>query len=336
MPPPTPALLATDAHVALLVASRSPRASHAVLAAVNRHMARTVLSKKGAVTLRRERVASGWIDGVTSRRHRVPLDSLSQEVLDDPSPGYLLNKAVAPNCQLAIFCLCKVIVDLEALRRGVSSLGETDRRAAIVDFCVPIIQAFYSFKLSKMSDRGARLGLFGGGDGMFGALMGFAQHVDHATKVIEYAEEAYDPADGSDREMFSHYGKRLVEAGVLEEHYDEASDRWSIDADGPVMRATMALWRKLAKSKPLEPESCPLDAPMIVLLAYILVCRDETARRQLHVTMRDPDDLVLVRGGFIETICLPRHGNAPAIGNFLEVYIEMLGGSGWSLMIQGS
>ena len=46
VPPKTPSPLATDEHVALLVASRSPRASHAALAAVNRHLARTILSEK--------------------------------------------------------------------------------------------------------------------------------------------------------------------------------------------------------------------------------------------------------------------------------------------------
>ena len=64
---------------------------------------------------------------------------------------------------------------------------------------------------------------------------------------------------------------------------------------------------------------------MIVVLAYILVSRDETAQRRLHVGTRDMDELTLVRGGFLELICLPLHGNDPAIGNFLEIYVEMLG-----------
>ena len=57
-PPSTPALFATDEHVALLVASRSPRESHAVLGQVNRLLARTVLSERGALKLRRERIVS--------------------------------------------------------------------------------------------------------------------------------------------------------------------------------------------------------------------------------------------------------------------------------------
>ena len=116
-----------------------------------------------------------------------------------------------------------------------------------------------------------------------------------------------------------------MQIAILAEQYDEASGRWSVDADGPVMRSAMGLWRMMAHDSQDEPESFPLDAPMIVLLAYILVCRDETARRRLHVDMRDVDELALVRGGFIELICLPLHGNDPAIGNFLEIYVESLG-----------
>jgi len=70
-PPRDPSPLGTDDTVALLVASRSPRATHATLAAVSKRLATTVLAPAGRVALQREREASGWLDGQAPPMRRV-------------------------------------------------------------------------------------------------------------------------------------------------------------------------------------------------------------------------------------------------------------------------
>ena len=64
---------------------------------------------------------------------------------------------------------------------------------------------------------------------------GFEDHAEHTKVCLERICASYDPADCSDRGTLSYYGRRLVEAGLLREYYDEQSGQMRIDADGVVM-----------------------------------------------------------------------------------------------------
>ena len=62
----------------------------------------------------------------------------------------------------------------------------------------------------------------------------FSDHLLFFAKVIDYIVANYVRADAESgaRDTMSYYGRRLVEFGLLGEHFDERTETWTIDTDG--------------------------------------------------------------------------------------------------------
>ena len=133
------------------------------------------------------------------------------------------------------------------------------------------------------------------GFGMFhqprgGLGAGIPEHLLHHACVIDYAAKNYDRDEASDPEglSLSFYGRRLVDCGLLMEHFNEQTGKWTVDADGPLMRDLRVVWRKSHGTE------CPIDAAMVVAMAYIAVMG---APDMCQLDCRN-----LVIGGFVDQV----------------------------------
>ena len=142
----------------------------------------------------------------------------------------------------------------------------------------------------------------------------------------------------------SFYGKRMVEAGLLREVYDEPSGRWKIDADGDAMQMVYDVWSVAAKvgrdtGAHLQlGDDCPLDASIVVVWCYLVVFRDPEARVQLHryassLRGMSPEELrpheAFVHGGFLMGLVMPQPGPDgrmldPPLVNVLDAYLHLM------------
>ena len=140
----------------------------------------------------------------------------------------------------------------------------------------------------------------------------------------------------------SYYGKRMVEAGLLREVYDEPSGRFTIDADGDVMQMVYDVWSLAAsggRAASLQlGDDCSLDASLVVVWSYLLVTRDPEARMQLHryassLRGMSPEELrpheAFVHGGFLMGLVMPQPGPDgrmldPPLVNVLEAYLHLM------------
>ena len=75
----------------------------------------------------------------------------------------------------------------------------------------------------------------------------------------------------------SYYGRRLVEFGLLGEHFDERTETWTIDTEGELIRTLRVLWDATTPSD----APCPFDAATVVVYAYIAVMTNEAAKAKL-------------------------------------------------------
>ena len=101
---------------------------------------------------------------------------------------------------------------------------------------------------------------------------GFEDHAEHTKVCLERICASYDP-DCGDRGTLSYYGRRLVEAGLLREYYDEQSGQMRIDADGVMMDRVMVQSSRVQRT--------------------LLICMHRWERprmrcRRLHVYSTDP------------------------------------------------
>lgn len=161
-------------------------------------------------------------------------------------------------------------------------------------------------------------GLGGGGAG------GFVDNVEHARRCLTHAIECYDAADCETPGTMSFFGKRMVEVGLLGEYYDERSGSWKIDADGDLVRSLQAAWAELGHKSGWSVH-CPLDASLLVVLAFMLCFRDRAAMRTLFNTAdaADPNEII-VRGGYLLLLIIPDRDGRYPLGNYLELYVDLL------------
>ena len=124
----------------------------------------------------------------------------------------------------------------------------------------------------------------------------------------------------------------MVDAGLLRKVYDEPSGRFTIDADGRVVKGLYDVWSQSVTQTQLGwPAECPLDASLVVVWAYLLVIRDQNARAQLvrlfmrragRESIMDPGPPIRelnVDGGY-----LMRLVQGPELPNFIDLYLQML------------
>lgn len=283
--------LEDDDTVALLVASRAPRETHGALAAVSRRLARVVSSP----ALAKERVGAGWLEG-PRKMHRVSVRRLRSGRYrpakhidhDDPSPGYLFERDVR-RCTLV---LCQLVVS----RRG----ADPDPRTALWDTFVELVDLFHGHHLVMRrmaiapSHGDYLVGYSNFGEPRNGLGAGFSDHLVHHAIVIDYAVRHYTRADVEDKDALSlsWYGKRLCDLGLLCEYYDEKAQKWSIDADGWMIRDLLSIWgRHGGPDGPGRP--CPVDAPMAIVFAYVAVMTAPNVKEH----MKDRDIMI---GGYMD------------------------------------
>ena len=282
--------LEDDDTVALLVASRAPRETHGALAAVSRRLARVVSSP----ALAKERAGAGWLEG-PRKMHRVSVRRLRSGRYrpakhidhDDPSPGYLFERDVR-RCTLV---LCQLIVS----RRG----ADPDPRAALWDTFVELVDLFHGHHLVMRrmaiapSHGDYLVGYSNFGEPRNGLGAGFSDHLVHHAIVIDYAVRHYTRADVEDKDALSlsWYGKRLCDLGLLCEYYDEKARKWSIDADGWMIRDLLSIWgRHGGPDGPGRP--CPVDAPMAIVFAYVAVMTAPNVKEHARVPLPRPADVL--------------------------------------------
>ena len=303
--------LEDDDTVALLVAARAPRETHGALAAVSKRLARVVSSP----ALAKERAASGWLEGPQTM-HRVSVRRLKSGRYrpakrfdhEDPSPEGLFE----PDVQRSTAIFCQLIV----ARRG----ADPDPHAALWNTFVELVDLFLGHHLMQMrmdiapgwGDHLVGYSNFGEPRGGLGA--GFTDHLVHHAIVIDYAAKHYDRADVGDKDALSlsWYGKRLCDLGLLREHYDETNQKWSIDADGWIVRDLRAIWETETGIPP--DAACPVDAPMVVVFAYFAVMTQPDARERL-------EGRELMIGGYLDNLF-----HAKVFGNVLDRTVARIAG----------
>ena len=317
----SPAMLANDT-VALLVISRAPRADHAAVAATCRRFARLVLSTEGAATLRKERVASGWLDAPPAP-HYSAFPDLGDlfDLRDTCGPMYLLKEKRGRACFLL---LCHLI----SRRRGAAP----DVRTAIADFCIDVVSAFYSNDLVRVMmqldcavphDASSPTPDDGGWYCLIEAKQGlgadFPEHVERADLIIDMCIAAW-PQFGWDEkykipDFITWYSQKLVDLGLLREYYDERTQTHSIDADGWALRDLRAVWKMLNNDRNFG--TCPMDASVVIVFCYIIVMSDDDTMKRLFAT-----EAQVMTGGIMDRMFVTQGGGG--IGNMLEAATHII------------
>ena len=203
-------------------------------------------------------------------------------------------------------------------------LSDAAKRAAVVDFCVAVVRIFYGADMFRLTGSTLTLG------------SDMPEHVDHVRRCLARAAESYDPADCATPGTLSHFGKRMLEVGLVGEAYDEVAGRWTIESDGAVMRGLLRRWDVLHRTSTrssggivsLFPADCPLDASLVPILAYLLMNGDEGARDQLRREMAAAGEQM----GQIAPAGVPSHfyglvlgaHNVVAFGDYLGTYLRIL------------
>ena len=147
----------------------------------------------------------------------------------------------------------------------------------------------------------------------------FDDHLHHARCVLDHAIEVWDdhkngdaPATTASAKGFLEVAGRFVKVGLLQPALDERTGRWTLDADGPLMRQLKRAWI-IHGSDP-----CPFDAELVIMLLYLCVLTDAPTFRRL--VDAHPNAIM---GGQLDRLCMPRELNphdsiGPAIGNSLD------------------
>ena len=111
----------------------------------------------------------------------------------------------------------------------------------------------------------------------------------------------------------SYYGRRLVEFGLLGEHFDERTETWTIDTDGDLIRTLRVLWDATTPSD----APCPFDAATVVVYAYIAVMTNEAARAKLLAEYCGDGRPGIVIGGLLDVFLNPGGGRVAAVSDVL-------------------
>ena len=113
------------------------------------------------------------------------------------------------------------------------------------------------------------------------------------------------------------YGRRLVEFGLLGEHFDERTETWTIDTDGDLIRKLRILWGATAPSD----APCPFDAATVVVYAYIAVMTNEAARAKLLAEYCGDGRPGIVIGGLLDVFLNPGGGRVAAVSDVLTTMV---------------
>ena len=111
----------------------------------------------------------------------------------------------------------------------------------------------------------------------------------------------------------SYYGRRLVEFGLLGEHFDERTETWTIDTEGELIRTLRVLWDATTPSD----APCPFDAATVVVYAYIAVMTNEAARAKLLAEYCGDGRPGIVIGGLLDVFLNPGGGRVAAVSDVL-------------------
>ena len=123
----------------------------------------------------------------------------------------------------------------------------------------------------------------------------------------------------------SYYGRRLVEFGLLGEHFDERTETWTIDTEGELIRTLRVLWDATTPSD----APCPFDAATVVVYAYIAVMTNEAAKDKLLAEYCGDGRPGIVIGGLLQMLL-----DSAAVNDVLSINAKMVldGESGGCLL----
>ena len=196
-------------------------------------------------------------------------------------------------------------------------------QTALTDFFVAIVGDFYSMELTRLrmrvDPRRYIVGYWNFQEPRGGLGADFSDHLLFFAKVIDYIVANYVRADAESgaRDTMSYYGRRLVEFGLLGEHFDERTETWTIDTDGDLIRKLRILWGATAPSD----APCPFDAATVVVYAYIAVMTNEAARAKLLAEYCGDGRPGIVIGGLLDVFLNPGGGRVAAVSDVLTTMV---------------
>ena len=113
----------------------------------------------------------------------------------------------------------------------------------------------------------------------------------------------------------SYYGRRLVEFGLLGEHFDERTETWTIDTDGHLIRDLRLAWDATTRSD----APCPFDAATVVVYAYIAVMTNKAAKEKLLAEYCGDGRPGIVIGGLLQMLL-----DSAAVNDVLTINAKMV------------